>query len=627
MFALLNWRRRPLFRGVWLGLACAVAAWLISCSPLFRGLEDWMFDACFAWRGNRPTQTRIFLVEIDDESLHELNKPLAYLSPALAEVVMELHARKAAAVGVDLLPAEYTDKLPEVARVGGDGDAWAMGRAVLKCDNVVLPAVVVVDRVLRPPQAWLPKPPDGREPTELGFVNLTEDGDQFVRRQRLVLTTDDNKPLPHFALALYARARGQQFTWDEQSRVLSIGETPIPLDAEGKLRINFAGPPGRFTRVAFRDVLAAARGDPKDLPDFRGAVVIVGLTATGSQDMHPTPYANNYASYFADGAGGVMSGSELHAHILATLDDRAYITTPPWLYPPPLLLAFGALLGASLARLNLVAGLLLTVAHHFGWKGLALLGFLYAGWRTEVVAMLLLGFLVYSATFAWRWRTLRRTFGVVKSRAVVEALDASADRLGTGQLREVTILFADLRNFSDYCREHTPGQVVALLNAYFGVVVPILEREGGTLNSYMGDGVMVLFNAPAPCPDHALRAVRAGRAMVAAVAANRKRWADLGMPDLRIGVGIHTGSAVVGAIGSPQRLEFTAIGDAVNAAARLESATKECGVDVLISVATCGGLPAAERARLGCDEAPFMVELKGVGPMNVHALRSHARAG
>jgi class 3 adenylate cyclase len=115
--------------------------------------------------------------------------------------------------------------------------------------------------------------------------------------------------------------------------------------------------------------------------------------------------------------------------------------------------------------------------------------------------------------------------------------------------------------------------------------------------------------------------------MAAAVHVRAGLWEGLGFPGMRIGVGVHTGNAVVGAIGSPRRLDFTAVGDAVNAAARLESANKEQGTEVLVSGATYAALPAGERAALGCEAAPRRIELKGVGPMDAHAVLPPGVAG
>src|SRR5205814_760927 len=179
------------------------------------------------------------------------------------------------------------------------------------------------------------------------------------------------------------------------------------------------------------------------------AVVIIGVTARSMQDYHATPFANHYARYESAPAPGRMSGPELHAHVLATLHDGAYVTTPRWLAQVPLLVLCGVLLGVASARLSLEAGFLLAVVHHFAWKGVALAAFAWGNYRVEVTAVLVVGALVYAATFALRWRKLRRMFGVVKSEAVARALEADPDRLDPGgEERVVSVLVSDIRGLA-----------------------------------------------------------------------------------------------------------------------------------------------------------------------------------
>jgi adenylate cyclase len=606
---------RPIFRGVWVGLVCAVAAGLLSQVGVLRGLEEWLLDACFSYRDARPTRANIVLIGLDEASLDELGKPYVYLSPELAEVVTHVKSQGAAAIGIDLFIPETLSTLPGVE--SGEGDASLFGQAVADAGNVVLPQWHVEQGWGRPVRQWQYKSLLNPDPLDFAFVNQTEDDDQFVRRQQLLLPGPEGS-IAHLALALFARARGESVTWDEERRELRVGAERIPLDAEQKLRINFVGPPGRFAPRPFRDVLAAARED-RPLPELKGATVLIGLTGRMQQDYHPTPYANHYAHYLSSSQPGLMAGTEIHAHILATLHDRAFLTRPLWLHPLPWLLVTGIVLGRLFSILSLEWGLVVAVVHHFAWKGFALLAFTVFQWRVDMVAMLLLGALAYGATFALRWRQLRRMMGVVKSEAVTMALEADPRRLHrSGDKLPVTVLFADIRSFTDFSEKHEAAEVVTLLNAYFSAVVPLIEAEGGTIDKFIGDGLMVLYNAPASCPDHAVRAVRSAVAMVRRVHELQATWARLDRAGawaeqggMRIGVGVHTGVAVVGAIGSPRRLDYTAIGDTVNAAARIESENKRLGTEILISAATHAALPAEERARLGCADEALPVQVKG----------------
>ena len=179
---------------------------------------------------------------------------------------------------------------------------------------------------------------------------------------------------------------------------MRVGGARIPLDATGRCASTSPGRPAASPCCPFRGCWRPPAGRP--LPELEGAVVLIGLTARSQQDAaHATPYANHYARYLSVQTPGLMSGTEIHAHILATLWDGAYVTTPWWLSPLPLLLVCGGTLGMLFARLSLGAGLVVAVVHHFAWKGMALAAFAVGSWPVKVVAMLLLGFFTYATAF------------------------------------------------------------------------------------------------------------------------------------------------------------------------------------------------------------------------------------
>lgn len=169
---------------------------------------------------------------------------------------------------------------------------------------------------------------------------------------------------------------------------------------------------------------------------------------------------------------------------------------------------------------------------------------------------------------------------------VAAHIDEPGDTPVAGESREVTLLFCDLRDFTPLAERLDSRQTVALLNDFHSRMVAKIFEHGGTLDKFMGDGLMSYFGAPAPQPDHAERAVRCAIAMDADLARWNQERALQGAAVLRMGIGIHTGTVVLGDIGAPQRRDYTAIGDAVNVASRVEQLTKEAGVSILVSEET-----------------------------------------
>jgi adenylate cyclase len=175
-------------------------------------------------------------------------------------------------------------------------------------------------------------------------------------------------------------------------------------------------------------------------------------------------------------------------------------------------------------------------------------------------------------------------------------------------------MFTDLRNYTSYCQGRDPHQVVEELNEYFTDMASEIKAHGGMINKFIGDGIMALFGAPVPHADDARRAVACGLKMVERNKQYNIRRVERGLPPLVIGIGVHTGQVVVGNIGAPEKMEYTAIGDAVNIASRIEGENKTFGTQLLISEATCQLV--ADQFTM---EAALSSKMKGIDePMNLY---------
>jgi class 3 adenylate cyclase len=166
---------------------------------------------------------------------------------------------------------------------------------------------------------------------------------------------------------------------------------------------------------------------------------------------------------------------------------------------------------------------------------------------------------------------------------VADVLAAGQERLGSAEAREVTLLFADLRDLTEISERLETGQLVFLLNRFHAAMVDCVFGHGGTLDKYLGDGLMAYFGAPVVQEDHAERGVLCALDMQAALDRLNEELSAEGLPVLRMGIGVHSGRVIVGDIGSPRRQEYTAIGNAVNVASRIEQLTKVHDVAVLVS--------------------------------------------
>lgn len=398
----------------------------------------------------------------------------------------------------------------------------------------------------------------------VGFDNFWSDSDEVVRRATYCWAQESGVWHSEEELSLGARA------------LQRIGRADaIPADREAR-RMRFAGPAGTFPPHPIYEIFVPKywHHNYADGAALRDKIVVIGASGNWQQDVHLTPL-------------GMMPGPELHLNAINAALHHAFLSETPALLAALLALAAG--LGAALLRQSVRSTgwrFALQLGATAGWALLTLALFDGPGLILPILAPLLcfnltgLAGLVLDIVLERREKTqLRRMLERYVSRNVVEELvedrDGFSRALG-GEMRHVTVLFSDVRGFTTKAHEMNSQALVAQLNEYFSAMVECVFRFDGTLDKFIGDAVMAVWGnarSAGPAAD-ARAAVACALAMFEELARLNARWAAQGRPQFRIGIGINSGPVIVGNIGSPQRMEFTVIGDAVNVAWRLQEMTK-----------------------------------------------------
>jgi class 3 adenylate cyclase len=499
-------------------------------------------------------------------------------------------------------PERWIEKLGLMAREASR-DYDRPFREQINRGNVLLSGFRVgsgksVDDFVLPSPDYLLALPDLDMVAHVGLANLRDDADGAVRRFALAEASGEfveREGMPRLAFGTLAAARASR----QDAHAASFAFSGRRLTAGSEMPIAFAGAPGTYRPVSFEKLL---RPDALKLPEVQalaGKVVVLGAGYAGVNDVHPTPYSTSIG-----GANALMSGPEIQANIVETLLAGHFIdATPAPLRLTVFALAFGALafVGVSLSPWRAV--ILVAVALQAGALAAYYLfkaDHLFPVAHLHIGMLLVLGGLVLlRLTREERERARIGTlFGRYVSDQVVAAMLASPElpELG-GQAQRITVLFSDIRNFTTISEKLTAREVVEMLNTYFERACAVLLAEGATIDKFIGDAVMAEFGAPLAQPDHALRALRAAVALRRVALEFRvwmvERFHDRFLPELDIGIGVHTGEAVIGNIGSSIRMEYTAIGDTVNLASRLEGMTKGTGCAILASRDTVAEAGAA----------------------------------
>jgi adenylate cyclase len=554
----------PFVRKLLAGMAsAAIVSGLIYLGAL-EALELDALDRLFRLRGPRPPVAPIVIVNIDEDSFDELDMAWPFPRALHGTLLEMIAAGDPLVIGVDLL-------FPEPS-VRGEEDDREFGESIKRAKNVVLGAAItlVSEGFYIKQDTNFPLPVIREGATAVAAVNMPPDADAVVRRVPLrhrigdpLRPAKEDPILEALDVSLHRLAGAG-----------GLLAAPVPLDRV--VLINYRGGRETFPYVPYHRVV---KGDV-DPKIFKGKIVLIGVTSPVHHDLFPTPFER----------GGAMPGVEIHAHAIDTLVRGDHIRpAPAWLTPALALIL--APIGAWLVvRLRALRAFGAVFAIGLGLVGITFMAFsLWQVWVLSVAPMvaLVLGYGATSIENFIREQREKRRLSQFFSPDVLREIVRHGEGVNLGSARRlITVFFSDLRGFTSLSEKMEPEIVAEMLKEYLSEMTQVVFQHKGTVDKYIGDCVMAIWNAPFDDPEHAINAVRTALDFQERTLEVSAKWEEKLGGKIRNGCGINTGEAVVGTMGSRQRLEYTAIGDTVNLAARLESITKDYNSSIIISEST-----------------------------------------
>ena len=571
----------------------AVLATAIAASGLLYRADNTLDDSLY--QQEQALDGNIFVIGIDARSLEVLGPFHTWSRDYMAQAIDMLNADpdyKPAAIGIDVLYAGYTDEEADAALVESLGRydnvvtasaANFASELVTEADGTFYMDDYYVDSYDEPF-------PELQEVTTQGHINAMFDMDGIMRHSIQSIDLPDGRQVNSFAYELYKKYCAHHG--------LEADANP-PMDDRYRWYVSYSGKPGAYyDDFSFVDLMEG--NIPGDI--FADAIVLIGPYATGLMDHVVTSIDHSE----------VMYGVEYQANVADALlrgDFHQEVSDAPQLVALFIvtflltLLSYKQKIRISTLLWAVAVGGYILVAQYCYSKGYLL----HALWIP------LFATIIYIALMAWNYlkaakekRQITNTFKHYVAPEIVNEILKNRDALELGgKMTDIACLFVDIRGFTPMSELLTPPEVVAILNRYLDLTSRCIMQNGGTLDKFVGDATMAIFNAPLPQDDYIYQAVKTAMDMVEGSKALSEELLEQYGRTVSFGIGVHCGQAVVGNIGAEIRMDYTAIGDTVNTAARLESNAP--GGQILISRAVADAL----EGRIRVTSLGDTIKLKG----------------
>ncbi len=606
---------RQIFTGLASGLIAGVIVWLLTSVGTFKDFFYRFEAVTYDWRMRKIIEPPKFqledviIIDIDGRTLNKLGSFYQWSRTEWAKLLRILKEGNVSIVGLDVLfdpskrfPREDASFIRAVKEHGGVVSSVVFTPA--DEDNFLYPMTsepegLDVDRF----RVDLPDELryhlysfDRMEPdfpalanasAAIGAVNLSSDHDGVLRRIPLFIRFNEHV-YPTLAMSMamqHLHATGVRYYPDTKEVEILTGNGDgirIPVDDKGRTLIYYSGPFQTFRYISFYSLiyeLYKHKDESKILEYFKDKVVIVGASAPGLYDLRSTPRQPSFP------------GVEVHANVFHQIINHQFIHPFTGGQSFSLMLIIGLIAGLFFTFSRSGRGILFTVI-------LTIAIFTYAWYMfsarlvwVPMIAPTLTVLLTFTIHYAYRYqveerdkRQIKKLFSHYVTPSIVDEMLKHPDKVKLGgEKKECTVLFSDIADFTALSEKTAPEKLVKFLNEYLNAMTKVILNNQGTLDKYEGDAIMAIFGAPLDIHDHALKACQTALYMQQRLHALREEWQRRKMPNLFQRIGINTGEMVVGNMGSEIRFDYTAIGDAVNLGARLETANKFYGTNILIS--------------------------------------------
>jgi len=514
---------------------------------LFAGfLNTWESKISDAFYHPSTPLDEIVIVAIDDQSLQELGRwpwPREYFATAIN------HINQSTVIGIDISFFEHAEGDMQLA------ESFTNATVVLAMEYTSFSFInkELYGESLLKPTSELGIP---GEDYKTGYVNLYTDSDGVTRTFAPHIMGIENHD--HFAMIIVNEY---------------IGTTPI-LD-DKRMLINFFSEPGGYTHISFSDIYH----NKTDPSYFQGKIVLIGTTASNLHDDAIVPISNE-----------AMDGVEINANLVQSILTRDFLHNQDDLSAVGLIFLFALAVGILLYffKIHIATILLAIIAiayvilSIYTFNSGLILNILFP--ILSMIAVYISLVILYYLTEEKSRKWITSIFGKYVSPVVIDNLLKNPDRIKLGgEKLNITISFSDIRDFTPISEKLDPEDLVHLLNDYLTEMTEIILNDQGLVDKYMGDAIMAFWGAPLTQPNHPEMACESSLEMIIKLKELQTKWKKEGKPTFDIGIGINSGDAIVGNMGSSQRFDYTAIGDNVNLASRMEGLNKIYGTKILIT--------------------------------------------